>query len=690
MQLIIAEKPSVARTIASALNLNKKGDGFYENNKYIVTWAFGHLFTLNDVDDYLKEKRKWSEVPLPFFPNKYEFKLKENEGIKKQFDNICNLINRNDVSEIINCGDADREGQVIIDLIIKNANNSKPIKRLWIQEQTENTIKNEISKIQNNSNYSNYFNEGIARTYIDWIIGINLTRHLSLKSNTLLPVGRVLIPIVKHIYDRDMEIKKFKKEEYYILESKTMFDNIELLLSLQEEKYSLNEYEKIKDLSEKLNKEKAIVNNIEEKEINKYPGKLFSLSKLQSELSTKYKIDFATSLKHIQDLYEKGYITYPRTNTEYLAENEKDKIKEIINLFKDEHNIEFKDTKKIFDDSKIESHSAITPTGKKIANLSEIEESIYNVVLNRFLSNFLIDVSTISQRIIEIAHKGNIFVLKGETLLNEGFFKYEPKEFKNHLPLVEKGQELDVNFKPTKKTTSPPKKITESELSFYLENPFKKESDNTELDENYIDILRGMEIGTQATRTGIVENAKKYKYISQKGQTYSIEKLGEDLINVLDTLKIDLYKNKSVEISMFLKEIFHNKKTIDEAIEYMENEIKNAIENTKEIEIQIEKEEKEIIGNCPLCKRPVYESKVNFFCSGVFDEEDKCNFALFKKDNYFKSFNKTITKTFAKSILKNNKAVMKNLESKKGNKYNAEFSIIEYKPYLKWDMKFTK
>ena len=689
MKLIIAEKPSLGMNIASALNITKRNNGYLENNKYIVTWAYGHLFSLYNVNDYIGENKKWHEVPLPYIPKEYRFKLKKDKGIKEQYNIIKKLINDNRVTEIINCGDADREGQVIIDLIINEVNTNKPVKRLWLPEQTEDTIRDEMNNLKDNSYYNNYLQEGLTRTYIDWVLGINLTRYITLKADTLLPVGRVLIPIVKYINDRDLEIQNFKKEKYYILESKSLIENKEVLLSIKDKKYNLNEINQANRYADELNREKAIVKDIEEKEIIKQPGKLFSLSKLQSELSKKYKIDFATSLKYIQNLYEKGYITYPRTNTEYLAENEKDKVKKLIEIFQDEHNIEFKDTKKIFDDTKIESHSAIIVTTKKPKNLEKTEKLIYSVILNRFLSNFLIDKSVIGQVNVKVAVKGELFALKGETLKSEGFYKYEPKNFKNELPNLRIGQTFDVNFKPGEKETSPPKKVTEEELSNYLKNPFRKEiNSNEKIEEDYQAILKGIEIGTEATRTGIIENAKKYKYISQDKQNYNIEPIGKNLIKILEQLNINLDKEKNVEISQLQKSVFKNNIKKEEAIEKVEEEVINLINEDTKINIKIDKEEKEIIGLCPLCKRNVYESKSNFYCSGFSDKDKKCNFVLYKNDFYFKNFGKKITKTFARNILKNNKAVMKNLKSKKGNIFNAEFSIKEYKPYIKWDMEF--
>lgn len=691
-KLIIAEKPSLAKNIADALNIKNRKDGYIEGDKYIISWAFGHLFSLKDVDSYLGEKTKWSDVKLPFFPKEFEFILKDDSGIKKQFKILKELSNRSDVTEIINCGDADREGQVIIDLVIKNTGFNKKVSRLWLPEQTEETIIKSINDMKDNSSYENLLNEGLARTYMDWMLGINLTRYLTLKSDQLFPCGRVLIPIIKFIYDRDLSIMNFKKEQYYQIESKSKVDDAYVHLVIKDEKYSIEEKEKAIMKTNLLNKYKAVVNKVESKEVIKQPSKLFSLSKLQSKLSKDFKISFADSLKDIQSLYEKGYITYPRTNTEYLAENEKDKVKEIIQRLT-EHNLEFKDVKRIFDNSKIESHSAITPTTKIPSNLNENEEMIYNVVLNRFISNFLIEPSVICQVDIEISVNGEIFTLKGESIKQEGFLRYEPQKFENKLPNLKKGQEFDVNFEIIKKETSPPKKVNEGDLANYLKNPFRKEilEENVEDqndEEEYKAILKGTEIGTEATRTGIIENAKRYKYISQNKQSYSIEPLGISFIEILGKLNIDLYKDKTVEFSILQKEVYKGKKSIEEVIEKVKDELNQIIKQDIEIEKIAHKEEKEVIGKCPRCKGNIYESKVSFYCENFKNKDDPCKFSLFKKDKFFQTRGKTITKTIAKKLLQNGQVEMKKLKSKNGNEYNAIFIMQDTGRYVNFKAEF--
>lgn len=661
MQLIIAEKPSLGKTIATALNVKNKKEGYYENNDYIVTYAYGHLFQLKDVKDYLDvEKINWSEISLPFFPKNFEFKLKDDAGVKKQFKIIKKLIEREDVNEIINCGDADREGQIIIDLIINEVNTQKSIKRLWLPEQTEETIKNEINNIKSNNEYKNYFNEGIARTFLDWLLGINTTIYVSTKVGSKFNSGRVLIPIVKYIYDRDMEIKNFKPEKYYILES----SKNDIKLSIKDKKYNINELNESLKKSEELNKYKAKIVDVQNKEIKKIPGKLFSLSKLQSKLSKDYKMSFDESLKVIQELYEKGYLTYPRTNTEYLATAEKEKVENILTVLNDEE-LEFKDTKRIFDDSKIESHSAITIT-KKIPGeneLTEIENKIYNTVKNRFITNFLREETILSQSTIEIAVGSQNFKIKGETMIQEGFLKYEKQEITNKLPKLQKNDEFEIYFKPEEKTTGSPPKINEDLLSKFLENPFRKENKENEEnndDEDYKSILEGIEIGTQSTRTGIIQNAIKIEYISRnKNNIFSIEEKGIKFIETLDKLDINLYKEKTVEFSKALKKVFKNEKGIKELINETSDELRKIISNKTEIE-KFHQNEKDVIGKCPKCGNDILENSKSYYCS----DYKNCNFSLWKEQKIFGGFK--ISKSQATKLINKDKVPFKKLKGNKG------------------------
>ena len=676
-KLIIAEKPSLARNIASALNVKVNKEGYMENGKYIISWAFGHLFKLRDVDGYVGEKRKWSEVKLPFFPKEFEFELKNDSGIKKQYKILKNLINSKEVDEIVNAGDADREGQIIVDIIINAIKTDKKIKRLWLPEQTEETIRKAINNLEDNFKYKNLHNEGLARTYMDWLMGINLTRYISLKSNMLFPVGRVLIPVIKYIYDRDLTIKNFIPEKYFTIENETMCNGT-LLKLICDKKYNLLELEKAKSYSYELNRNKGIVKDIIEKEIILNPPKLFSLSKLQSKLSKENKISFAKSLEIIQNLYEKGFITYPRTNTEYLAEEEKDKVKELIKLYSD-YRLEFKDSKKIFDSSKIESHSAVMPT-LKIPDMNSLnleEKIIFETIRNRFISNFLKEQTIINQTEIKIAVRNEIFNLKGKSIKQEGFLKYENQKIDNKLPYFEINQKIDVDFKVVDKLTVPPKKITEENLSNYLKNPFRKEKnqENEDDTQEYREIMKGIEIGTEATRTGIIENAKKYGYITSEKQNFSITEKGIKLIELLDLLHINLYVEKTVEFSMLQKDIYNNRKNINDIIEKTKSELQNII--NQDIEVEKLEKEMEVIGKCPKCNSNIYENSKSYYCSNY---KNGCKISLWKEANYFGQKIK-ISKDNAKKLLSGEQVVFK-IKSKSGKEYNAHFGIEINGDYL--------
>lgn len=691
--LIIAEKPSLARAVIGAIGKMDKKNGFYENDKYIVSYALGHLLVLLEIDDYFKRKKtSWNIDELPVIPDKYKFKVANDPGVIKQFKILKELLQRKDVDTVINCGDADREGQVIIDNILKACSCNKTVKRLWLPEQTADSIREQLQIMKNNEEYQSLYNEGACRTYMDWVLGINLTRLISLKKGSVFPVGRVIIPIVKYIYDRDMKIKYFKEEKYLRPISQCSKDSVLYNLELNEVKFELGDKDKAENFIKELNKNKGVVSSVINKDVKKKPPKLFSLSKAQIFISKNYKIPMVESLAIIQGLYEKGYLTYPRTNTEFLANAEKDKVKEIISVLKNEDiPIEFKDSKSIFDDSKIESHSALIIT-KKIPGeneLSQKEAIVYNSIKNRFISNFLKTDTIISETEINIKVGDYNFKLKGETIKEKGFYEYEPiKEKKSLLPSLTKGEVIDLNFKLVEKVTSPPKSITDEMLSNYLKNPYKN-SKTTE-EEEYKAMLDGIEIGTEATRTNIIENAKKYGYISEKKGVFSIEEKGIMLIETLELLKINLYADKTVEFSKILKDVYKGNKSVKEGLSVVENELRTIVDNSKIIaidKVEIEKKVKVEIGKCPRCNGSIYENNKGFYCEN-FKGNPPCNFIMWKEDKFFKDKGKVITTSIAKNLLKG-KAKVKGFKKKNGDgKYDAYVVLKDTGKYINYELKF--
>ena len=646
MILIIAEKPSLARNIASAIGKLSRRDGYLEGEGYIVTWAFGHLFSLCDIEDYTgpTSNGRWSMENLPCFPKDFKFRLKQDkdkkqdEGVKKQFDIISNLCNRADVEKIVNAGDSDREGEIIIRLCVSNAlKTDKEFLRLWLPDQTPQTVRKALSEMKNESEYEHLASEGFARTYIDWLYGVNLTRYATLKTGTLLRVGRVIVPIVKAIYDRDMAIRNFTPEIYFVPASaeETKGHIIELQ---SKEKFGKNEKAKAEALCKKYNELPAVVTNVKRKKDTLNPGKLFSLSKLQNLLGKKYKMPMDQSLKILQKLYEEGYVTYPRTNSEYLATAEKDKIKDILaKVGEMGYPVKFKDKKTIFDDKKIESHSALTPTYKipDKNRLTPDELTVYSTILRRFVAVFCAE-DCVAEKTEIIIKVGDLeeFSLKGTVIVEKGWTKYDTYTKQDKiLPQLEVGDVINHNFIPKEKETTPPKHYTIETLNNYLKNPFKEEkakaqdSDDEDDTEDYRAIFEGLELGTEATRTGIIDNARKSKYIELKKDVYHILPDGEYLIESLSAMNISMDKYKTSTVGKALKSVFRGEMSVDDSVALAKNEISD-IFKIKEESIEEETDNGfygDKVGLCPICKNDVVKGKYGFGCMGY---KDGCKFRI--------------------------------------------------------------
>lgn len=625
----------------------RKADGYFIGGEYIITWVFGHLFSLADIEYYSPNPdgtNRWSIKNIPCFPEKFVFELKKSpttkqvdSGVKKQFETIKALINRDDVDMIINAGDADREGEIIIRICVEEANaNGKPFKRLWLPDQTPETIRQALSEMKDESEYENLANEGYARTYIDWLYGVNLTRFATLKNGKLLRVGRVIVPIVKAIYDRDMAIRNFKPEIYYGIVSKAVTNGEEIELT-SKEKFDKNELNKAQALCDKYNASDAIVIEKKKKKDTLKPGKLYSLTKLQNVLGKKYKMSMEQSLKIVQDLYEKGFVTYPRTNSEYLATAEKDKIKTILtSVSKIGYPVKFKDAKTIFDDSKIESHSALTPTYKipKKSDLSPDEFTVYSTIMRRFVAVFCAEECVTEKTEIKIDVGGfEEFTLKGTVIREPGWTKYDDYSKKDKiLPALEKGDKVNIEFKPTEKETQPPKHYTIETLNNYLKNPFKEDKKKASEEENdeeeYRAIFEGLELGTEATRTGIIDNAKKSGYIELKKDVYKILPDGENLIESLIRMNISMDKYKTAEVGKALKKVFKGEFSIDDSIAIAKTEISTVFAKY-DVPPELDTDDGfigDIIGKCPMCGADVIRTSFGYGCSGY--KENGCKFGI--------------------------------------------------------------
>lgn len=650
MKLIIAEKPSLARNICQGIGKMDKKDGYFINDEYIVSWAFGHLFSLADVEEYTSGDRGlgWTLDNLPCFPKEFKFELRKadnkqvDHGVEKQFKILSSLCNREDVDTIINAGDADREGEIIVRLCVSHALKSeKSQKRLWLPDQTPETVRSALLDMKDESEYNNLASEGYARTYIDWLYGVNLTRYATIRTGKLLRVGRVIVPIVRAIYERDMEIRNFKPETYYVIRSADKTNN-EIIELVSKQKFTKDELLDAEALARKYNEAGAVVTGAHSKKDAILPGKLYSLSTLQNVLGKKYKMSMSDSLKIIQKLYEDGYLTYPRTNSEYLATAEKDKMRAIIsNVSKLGYPVRFKDSKYIFDDSKIESHSALTPTYKipDVNKLSEKEKQVYSTVFRRFVAVFCAEECLAEKSEIKIkVGEYEEFSLKGTVILLPGWTKYDDYSQKDKiLPKLAVGDAVNINFAPAEKETTPPKHYTIETLNNYLKNPFKddkakarelQESGEVDDAEDYKAIFEGLELGTEATRTGIIDNAKKSGYINLKKDVYTILEGGEYLIESLARLSIDMDKYKTSELGRALKKVFRGDMSIDESVRLAEKEISDIFRRGGSAPVAQSVntgEFGEIVGKCPICQRNVVRGKQSYGCMGY---NDGCTFRV--------------------------------------------------------------
>ena len=706
MILILAEKPSLGRNIAAAIEQipgnarMARRDGYLEGNGYLVSWAFGHLFSLADVEYYNPSPDgRWSMDNLPCFPGQFHFELRKgsdkqvDSGVVKQFEIIRALCNRPDVDTVVNAGDADREGEIIIRLCIQHAmQEGKAQKRLWLPDQTPETVIAALADLGDAANYDNLAGEGFARTYIDWLYGVNLTRYATLKCGSLMRVGRVIVPIVRAIYERDMAIKNFVPGKYCVIASKEK-TNGEVVELVGKTKFKPEEYFKAEQLCAAYNAADAVVTSVKRKKDTIMPGKLYSLSKLQSTLAKKYKMPMKDSLEIVQRLYEQGYLTYPRTNSEYMATAEKDKVKKILGgIAKIGYPVTFKDSKKIFDDSKIESHSAITPTYKipEKGRLSEAENQVYSTVFRRFVAVFCAK-DCLAERTEITVKVGDYeeFSLKGTVILEPGWMKFDDGGMKDKvLPRLERGDKVNHLFKPTEKETTPPKHYTTETLLNYLKNPFREEkaaddeqaaqmADSVGANDlaEYKAMLEGVELGTEATRTGIIDNARNSGYIQLKKDVYTILPGGIYLVESLDRMGIGMDKYKTCEMGKALKQVFRGQATTQDAVALAEREIGEIFH----AQHQGQGGEHDIgmfgdhIGKCPMCGKDIFRGKYGYVCGGY---KDGCPFQI-------KTYicGKTISVTLAKQLIETGETdVLEGFVSQKSGKtFSAKLKMSEGK-----------
>lgn len=563
MKLVIAEKPSVAMSIAKLIGAKNKKDGYYEGNDYRVSWCVGHLVQMANPDSYDEKYKKWRIEDLPIIPKEYKYEIVNTT--KKQFNILKKLMNSKEVDAVINACDAGREGEAIFRLVYMKANCKKKIERLWISSMEDSAIKEGFNNLKDGKYYDNLFDSAKARAIADWLVGMNMSRLYSCLYDENYSIGRVQTPTLAMIVDRDFEIENFKKEKYYTVEieldkfmlSTNRIDNrviAEQLINL------IGNTIKITDL-------------VKKEKITK-PDLPFDLTTLQRECNKYFGYSAKQTLDYAQSLYEKKYITYPRTDSRYLTE---DMIVSTINNILGKNDFDTERIKIVFNSKKVSDHHAIIPTvsslSKDISYLPESEAKVYRLILNKLNASVGYPLVENTTKIVAMFDSFE-FTNTGKVIKDEGFTKYlkeytSKKSEDTIFPNVNIGDELEIKEKNIKeKYTTPPKHFTEDSLLKAMEI-----AGNDALEKGIEVERRG--IGTPATRAGIIENLIYKGYIKRDERNLISTRKGLNLVSIV----IDEFKSPktTAEWEMRLSEIANGKEDKEIFLKEIEEEIKNTI-----------------------------------------------------------------------------------------------------------------
>ena len=550
MIVCIAEKPSVARDIARIIGATADHKTYMEGNGYQVTWTFGHLCCLKEPNDYTENWRHWSLAALPMLPPRFGIKLIEDRGIKEQFDTIERLYSKAD--EIINCGDAGQEGELIQRWVMQKAGAKCPVKRLWISSMTDEAIREGFRNLKDQSHYQPLYLAGLSRAIGDWILGMNATRLYTLKygqGRQVLSIGRVQTPTLALIVNRQKEIDNFKPEPYWVLA--TLYRDV--VFTATQGKFSSKE-EGEKAFSTIAGKP-FVVTAVQKKKGTEAPPHLYDLTSLQVDCNSKFGYSAEMTLTIVQSLYEKKFTTYPRVDTQYLPDDVYPKCPQILNgvyqsliagqsvyapLVKPLGGKPLPKTKKVFDASKVTDHHAIIPTGVPIRGLTDIEQNVFDLIARRFIAVFYPDcrfsTTTVQGKVEDVTFK-----VSGKEILDPGWRKVYGKEAKQQtddearktdeervLPQFTVGESGPHEPTLTEKHTTPPKDYTEATLLRAMETAGKFVED-----EELRAALKENGIGRPSSRAGIIETLFKRRYIRRERKNLVATPTGIGLIDII-------------------------------------------------------------------------------------------------------------------------------------------------------------
>ena len=579
MIVCVAEKPSVGQYIAKVLGANQRRDGYYEGNGYCVTWTFGHLCALLEPQEYTEQWKGWNLSALPMIPQRFSIKVSGDEGVHKQFQVIKSLIAQAD--EVINCGDAGQEGELIQRWVYQKAGCKVPVKRLWVSSLTEEAIAEGFRQLKDQSDYQRLYEAGLMRAIGDWLLGMNATRAYTIryargagKSRQVLSIGRVQTPTLALVVKRQAEIERFVPKTYW--ELKTLYRDTLFTAQwpAEEDEYAITALEQGERLVAAIKDNPLTITSVEKKKGTESAPKLFDLTSLQVECNKKFSFSADQTLKLIQSLYEKRVTTYPRVDTTYLPDDLYPKVPATLQGIKDyfpqiapllglkadggKTDSSLRKSKKVFDNKKVTDHHAIIPTGQRPDNLTKEERKVFDLVALRFIAAFYPDCEVSNTTVMaEVTANADFspadsaqmqkeetysFKVTGRQVLKAGWREVFAGEKVNEdtdspdneeaasksLPAFVKGESGAHTPRLQEKTTTPPKYYTEATLLRAMETAGK-----TVDDEELRDAMKENGIGRPSTRAAIIEKLYQRNYIVKQGKSLRATDIGVELIHTI-------------------------------------------------------------------------------------------------------------------------------------------------------------
>ena len=675
-QLVIAEKPSVARSIAAVIGATEKQTGYWQGGGYLVSWCIGHLVSFAEADQYDEKYCKWRYEDLPILPQPWQFIVPDEK--KQQFEIVRALLNRSDVDSVTAATDAGREGELIFRFVYQMAGCTKPVKRLWISSMEDAAIREGFANLRPDSDYDALYQSALCRAKADWLVGINATRLFSVLYHKTLTVGRVQTPTLKMLVDRDAKILRFQKEKYYTVGIQSG--------SLKAGSGRIASMDEADTLRKACAGASAICFSVKREKKTEQPPKLYDLTTLQREANRLFGFTAKQTLDYAQQLYEKKLLTYPRTDSQYLTEDMGQTAQHLVSdlrgLLPFAQGLDLTpEVGRILNSKKVSDHHAILPTAEFVkqgfAGLAESECKLMNLVCSKLLCAVAAphEYETVTA---VFSCAGNEFTAKGKTVLVPGWKEIDQRfratlkadgeeeaESLNTLPELAERQSFRVTSTVSEHFTSPPKAYTEDTLLSAMERAGA---------EDMPEEAERKGLGTPATRAAILEKLVQMGFVQRKGKQLVPTKDGINLAVVLpESLTSPAL---TAEWENRLTEIAKGSADPDEFMAEIKAQVRQLVKTYSCISSDKQnlfQSERVIIGKCPRCGENVYEGKKNFYCGNR-----GCQFVMWKNDRFFEQRKKAFTPKIAAALLKNGKAKIKGLYSEKtGKTYDATVLLAD-------------